>query len=543
MGHAGDVHLVQHVVGQHGAHVGQQHAVHAGQLVQGAHHVVVARGRHGAPAQQARRIAVGVHGGQAGPPGGGIGGGDAGEAVQLAEQVGEAVVAGAGHHAPERPQQGHRAGGGVGLAGAQFGLVLPVAAEQLVGPIAAQGHGHMAARALGQQKGGQRAAVGEGPVHRIQEAGVALGQVGGAQAEGMVGAADVVGHGLRVGALVEVRIVRVADAEGVQAGVVPGGQRAHDAAVEPAAEEGAQGHIGQQPQAHRAVHQFAQLHHGLRAGGGRGGDVRGQVVPGAFAHAPGVHVQQASGLQLVHPAQHRVRPGCVVVGEVLRHGVGVHRGGCAQGDEGAQFAGEAEHAVVRAPQQGLDAEAVAGHQQGVVLRIVDGQGEEAVEGVEEVGAAGDEQAQHHLGIGVAAEGVALGLELGAQLGEVEQLAVVHHGVSAARIGEGLMAGRGGVDDAQPAVPQHGAAVREHALIVRTAMGDAAQRLLDARAGDRSRSVELVRTGDAAHAAMLRRPRGSIGLHTMERATPARRAVRTGRGRTGRVGGHRWITSP
>ncbi len=168
-----------------------------------------------------------------------------------------------------------------------------------------------------------------------------------------------------------------------------------------------------------------------------------------------------------------------MVGEVLLQAVPVRFAARAQRLQGAQLTGEAQQAVLLAPPQGLHAEAVAGQQQLVLLRIVDRQREEAVELVQEGFALHGEEAQHHFGVGAAAEGVAGRLELRAQLLEVEDLAVEGDGVTAAIVGEGLVPRRAGVDDAQAAMAQHGVPLAVGAFIIRAAMRQAGQRFADA----------------------------------------------------------------
>jgi hypothetical protein len=82
----------------------------------------------------------------------------------------------------------------------------------------------------------------------------------------------------------------------------------------------------------------------------------------------------------------------------------------AQGQQSTQFTGEEEAAIHFTPEQGLHTETVAGQEEGVIFRIVDGQGEEAVEVVQEGRALQREQAQYDLRVGMAAEGVARGFK-------------------------------------------------------------------------------------------------------------------------------------
>jgi hypothetical protein len=74
--------------------------------------------------------------------------------------------------------------------------------------------------------------------------------------------------------------------------------------------------------------------------------------------------------------------------------------------------------------------------------------------------------------------MAIGLKTGAQLLEVEDLAIEDDGVSASLVGEGLMAGLRCIDDAQPAMAQYRACVPVYPFIVRAPVGDATQGFMD-----------------------------------------------------------------
>ena len=84
--------------------------------------------------------------------------------------------------------------------------------------------------------------------------------------------------------------------------------------------------------------------------------------------------------------------------------------------------------------------------------------------------------QEALGVGSTVELIALGLELGAKLLEVVDLAVEDDNDAAVLIGHGLSAGLGQVEDRQAAEAQGNAALDKLAAHVGTAMDDAVHHL-------------------------------------------------------------------
>ena len=90
--------------------------------------------------------------------------------------------------------------------------------------------------------------------------------------------------------------------------------------------------------------------------------------------------------------------------------------------------GAEEHPVaLPAPVQRADADAVAGEEDGALGEVDERDGELALQVLEDAFAVLLVQVDDDLGIGVRAEDVALGLELGLALRIVEQLAVVDDG--------------------------------------------------------------------------------------------------------------------
>ena len=107
-------------------------------------------------------------------------------------------------------------------------------------------------------------------------------------------------------------------------------------------------------------------------------------------------------------------------------------------------------------EQGLFAESVARHEQALVARVPDGEGEHAAQVIDDILSPVLVCTQQDFRIGVARETVAQLGELPAQVAEVVDLAVERQCQAAGRIAHRLVRAVG-IDDRQAPVPQ------EHAL--------------------------------------------------------------------------------
>ncbi len=103
--------------------------------------------------------------------------------------------------------------------------------------------------------------------------------------------------------------------------------------------------------------------------------------------------------------------------------------------------------------EGLHAEPVAGHEELVALGVPDREGEDPVEAVEHLLAVLGVHRQQHLGVAVRLEPKAVRLEVGPQLAEVVQLAVVGDPVALVRVSHRLRPPRARVEDAEAAVAE------------------------------------------------------------------------------------------
>ena len=121
--------------------------------------------------------------------------------------------------------------------------------------------------------------------------------------------------------------------------------------------------------------------------------------------------------------------------------------------------------------EGLDAEVVPGAEQGLLGLVPDGKGEHAPQLGQHPLAPLLVAVEQDLGVRVVGgEGVARLHQLSAQLHEVVDLAVEHHGQVFILVEHGLGAARQ-VDDGQPPVAQRHPAAEITALAVRPAVGD------------------------------------------------------------------------
>ena len=124
----------------------------------------------------------------------------------------------------------------------------------------------------------------------------------------------------------------------------------------------------------------------------------------------------------------------------------------------------------------LDAKDIAGAKKLILLLVPDDEGVHTAQTIEYRLAPLLVAVQEALGVGAAVELIALGLELGAKLLEVVDLAVEDDNDAAVLIGHGLSAGLGQVEDRQAAEAEGNAAVDKLTAHVGTAMDDAVHHL-------------------------------------------------------------------
>ena len=124
--------------------------------------------------------------------------------------------------------------------------------------------------------------------------------------------------------------------------------------------------------------------------------------------------------------------------------------------------------------QGFDANAIAHEVEGILARIVDGDGEHAVQTLQAGNAFALVQAQDHLGVRAGVQAHALGAQFGRQFDVVEDLAVLHDG-DLSVIGHERLVAAADVDDGQAPVADRDTALGHlpNTFIVRPTVHQAA----------------------------------------------------------------------
>ncbi len=355
---------------------------------------------------------------------------------------------------------------------------------------AGQRHRHPAPRQPRDQRRRHLRGVGEGFVEHRRQFRHHRQRVGAADIEFGVVAAQMGGHFPGQRRLVVVRALE-ADAEAVH--------RLRALRLHHRSDEGRIGAAGQE-HAHRHVSHHAQRHRlpqrpvqhvgglGLAAGerrGQAGGHalarvpvrplrLRGPVRGGAGRHRDRVQVQYAARHQLEGAFVDAVRRGDIVQpqqqGQRIAVDAVVER---RMPPQRLQLGTEHQRVAGPAVVQRLLADAVAGQRQALLAAVPQGDGEHAVAAPQRgFQPPLHDRRQQHLGIGMAAEAVAVRFQLGAQRGEVVDLAVVGQPVAAVAGGHRLMAQRRQVQDAQPPVRQRhaGGGIGPDAAVIRSTMG-------------------------------------------------------------------------
>ena len=190
--------------------------------------------------------------------------------------------------------------------------------------------------------------------------------------------------------------------------------------------------------------------------------------------------------QLVGALEERLVQGAVLEGQVGAQRLGVDLPAEAGVLQQALDLG-AEHQFARIRPgvvEGFDAEHVPCTVQGVGPGIVHHKGEHAPQHGGQPGAVFLVPVQDHLGVAVGLEDVAFGLQFGAQVHKVVDLAVEHADHAAVLVVHGLAARRQ-INDAQPAEAQRhrgggGVAAQVVALHIRPAVDDAVRHLVQDR---------------------------------------------------------------
>ena len=170
-------------------------------------------------------------------------------------------------------------------------------------------------------------------------------------------------------------------------------------------------------------------------------------------------------------------------------------------DQGRQSGREPDHAGRFRQIERLDPQTVAPQHDPAAVALPDREGEHAVELLDEPRPPGVIGLQHHLGVAVGEELVALPFQFGAQFRVIVDAAVEYDGQAQGRIDHGLLGGIGQIDDLQPAVAERHPALSESSGAVGTAGSQHFRHSLDRTAAG-GISIEPDFTADATHGFLI-----------------------------------------
>ena len=258
--------------------------------------------------------------------------------------------------------------------------MLAVAAEQLVGPLAGQRHGHVLARQLAQREEPERRQVGQRLVEMPDEPRELVGVAPRGHLELVMVGAVPLRHPAGVAQL---RVLAgEADGEGLdRLGHVPVHQLHDQARVEAAAEHGSERNVAHEAQAHRLVELLEQHLGPLVIGAVDGIGRRSRVAPPALDRGAAVgHDQALAGLELPDPEQRGHRPGHVAQREVGGDRLGVElRAHEAAREHGLELRAEHHEVAHERVVERLDAQPVADQHAAALDAVPGGHGEHAAQ--------------------------------------------------------------------------------------------------------------------------------------------------------------------
>ncbi len=428
--------------------------------------------------------------------------------IQLRRQVGAQHIRVLSHVTAHRHQPGER----VGAAGL---LVeeLQVSAEDLVGGLAGQGHdGVVADRPEEQVQGGVHVAEAGRQVPGADDLGadLGIGEGPGVQHDVLVvgarGAGDVVGEGSVGGApeFVGDEVLGLPrEVHGEAADLLtaftqlPGGERGHRGGVQPAGEQGAAGHVGDELAAHDVVEERADvLDRGVPAVGVRTGL---QLPVAAPAQARAVDRDDGAGFDLTDAVPDGVT-GRLDHGEKFPQTVEPDPAAGQRMGKDRLGLGAEQHAVRgRMVVERLDAHAVADHDELVLAAVPQREGVHAVEALGERVTPFEVAAQHHLRVGSGGETMPPVREFTAEFGEVVGLSRVDERDRAVGgFGAHRLPAAGQVDDGEPAVAERRGPLRPDAAVVRPTAGHRLGHRIQGRPLGAEIAGEGDPAGDAAH---------------------------------------------
>lgn len=162
------------------------------------------------------------------------------------------------------------------------------------------------------------------------------------------------------------------------------------------------------------------------------------------------------------------------------NGGGIDRGAVIEaGEDGADFGGESEGTVVEGIVEGFDAHGVAGDEEALAWGVPDGEGEHAVEFIEDGAAPLEVTEDDDFGIGVAEERVTELEEFLADFEEVINFAIEDHPDIARGIGHGLVPCWGEIEDGEASEAEAEGAIEVEAIVIGAAVGESVGHLGEA----------------------------------------------------------------
>ena len=382
----------------------------------------------------------------------------------------------AGQHPPRRQAE---PGGQTGQRRrTAIGLEADIAGEELIGPVAAQRHGHMAPGRAAQHPGRQQRGIRQRLVHPRRHRLEGVEQRRLVQRHHLMGEAEAPRQGLGRRRLV-IAGARHGDGEGGQPRRMAGDEGGDQGGIDAAGKEHPHRHIGDQPVAHPGIEEGFEPLQPLAlalAGPGRALLIGVGAPVAADLRAPLGMGQDMAGGELLQAAAQAVLARQIFEGEEARHGAGIDRQIAAggMGQHGAGLGAEDEGPIGLRVIERLLPEAVAGEMEAAGLRLVEGEGEHAVDLLQGRGHAVTlEQAEQHLGIATVDEIDPGRHQLGGQSGEAVDLAVVDQRIAGERIDARLMAAVE-IDDGETQMAEGDGAADMDSRRIRTAMRDGRQ---------------------------------------------------------------------
>ena len=269
------------------------------------------------------------------------------------------------------------------------------------------------------------------------------------------------------------------------------GERGQRARVDPAGEEDADGHVGDEMSPNRVAQPLAQLLGELVLAFGsdlalRHGAWSRVALDRDVRALPGLPDEHAPGRQLAYVAEDRQRRRHEAEREERLERVLVDLAGEVRlAHQRLQLGREGERVSGQPVVERLDAETVAREDEALSPRVPDRDREHPPETLREKRPVLLVEVREDLRVALRAEGMALVDELGTQLAVVVDLAVLHDGDRAVLVRQRLVA-RLQVDDRQAPRGEPGPVVDEHAVAVRALGGRAPRSSPRARRGRRRR---------------------------------------------------------